>query len=69
MKDMDLYSFIAFIVVLVGGINLGIYGLIKVDLLMAILGELLGRLVLIGIGGAAGYLGYQLYLQRFKKIA
>lgn len=68
MKDLDLYSFIAVIVLLVGGINLGIYGLIRVDILSAILGELVGRLLFIGIGGAAGYVGYQIYLQRFKKV-
>lgn len=67
MKEFTLYSWIAFILVLVGGINWGLVGLFQFDLVSAILGHLLGRLVFIIVGGAAGYLGYLLYLEKFKK--
>ena len=68
MKDLDLYSFISLILVLVGGINLGLLGLFDVNLIMAILGVMLGRLLFIIIGAAAGYLGYMLYIDRMKKV-
>ncbi len=69
MKDLDLYGWIAFITVLVGGIITGLEGITGSNLLVVILGPFLGRFVLVGIGAAAGYLGYMLYLSRYKKIA
>ncbi len=67
MKDFDLYTWIAFILVLVGGINWGLMGLFNVNLVSAILGDLLGRLIFIVVGVGAGYLCYLIYLQKFKK--
>lgn len=67
MKDLDLYTWIALILVIVGGINWGLMGLFNVNLVSAILGELLGRLIFIVVGGGAGYLCYLIYLQKFKK--
>lgn len=67
MKDLDLYSWIALILVIVGGLNLGLYGLIHVDLISAIFGSLIGRLVFIIIGVGAGYFCYKIYLTKFKK--
>lgn len=67
MKDFDLYTWIAFILVIVGGINWGLVGLFNVNLVSAILGDLLGRLIFIVVGAGAGYLCYLIYLQKFKK--
>jgi uncharacterized membrane protein YuzA (DUF378 family) len=66
MKDLNLYGFIALILVLVGGINWGLFGLFNVNLIEAILGSLLGRLIFIVIGVGAGYLIYLLYLEKKK---
>lgn len=67
MKDLDLYTWIALILVIVGGVNWGLVGLFNVNLVSAILGDLLGRLIFIVVGGGAGYLCYLIYLQKFKK--
>lgn len=67
MKELNIYGWVALIGVLVGGINLGLMGLFGFGLITAILGNVLGRLVYIAIGVGAGYLGYLLYLDKFKK--
>lgn len=67
MKDLDLFSTIALAIVIVGGLNMGLYGITHINLLEVICGSGLGRLVFIIVGGAAGYLGYQYYLAKFKK--
>lgn len=67
MKDLDLYSWIALSIVLVGGINCGFIGLFDVNLFSAIFGNLLGRLILLIVAGGAGYLCYNIYLLKFKK--
>ncbi len=67
MKEFNIYGWVAYIALLVGGINLGLMGLFGFNLIEAILGTVLGRLVLIAIGAGAGYLGYLLYLDKFKK--
>lgn len=67
MKEYNLYGWIAFILVLVGGLNWGIYGIFGGDLITGIFGNLLGRLIFIIVGGAAGYLCYLVYLDKFKK--
>lgn len=67
MKDFDLYTWIAFILLIVGGINWGLVGLFNVNLVSAIFGDLLGRLIFIVVGVGAGYLCYLIYLQKFKK--
>jgi uncharacterized membrane protein YuzA (DUF378 family) len=68
MKELDLYSFISLILVLIGGINWGLIGIFNVNLLAAILGGLLSRLLFIAVGVGAGYLCYQMYLQKVKKV-
>lgn len=67
MKDFNLYGWIAFILLIVGGINWGIQGLFGADLVTAIFGNLLGRLIFLIVGGAAGYMCYLVYLDKFKK--
>ncbi|GEM_PF-999781 len=67
MKDLNWYGWIALILVLVGGINLGLLGLFNVNIISGILGVMLGRLIFIIIGVAAGYLCYLLYLEKMKK--
>jgi uncharacterized protein len=65
MKGMTFYESIAFIAVLVGGINWGLIGLFKLDLIQAIFGTgLLYRLIFILIGIAAGYLIYSLFIAK-----
>ena len=68
MKDLDLYSWIALALVVVGGINWGLMGLFNVNLVSAIFGDLLGRLIFIVVGVGAGYLCYLIYLTKFKKV-
>lgn len=67
MKDMDLYSMICYYTLMVGGLVLGLEGLFGFNLLTAIFGMLIGRVLCIAIGGASGYLGYRIYLDKFKK--
>jgi uncharacterized membrane protein YuzA (DUF378 family) len=67
LKEMDLYSQIAFYVVLAGGILWGIFGLFNANLLTSLFGGL-GRLLDIIIGVGAGWLCYKIYLEKFKKV-
>ena len=67
MKSISFYEYICLIILIVGGINWGLLGLFNVDIISGIFGSLLGRLIYIVIGAAAGYLIYQIYVQRFKK--
>ncbi|TAK73820.1 MAG: DUF378 domain-containing protein [Gammaproteobacteria bacterium] len=67
MKDLNLYGWIALIIVIIGGINWGLLGLFNVNIISAILGIMLGRLIFIIVGVAAGYLCYLLYLEKMKK--
>lgn len=67
MKDMDLYAWIALIILIVGGINWGLEGLFNFNLISSILGNMLGRLIFIVVGVAAGYMCYLIYLLKFKK--
>ena len=66
LKSWDLYSYICFILLLVGGIDLGLYGILGVNLFSAILGGFLARLVCLAIGIAAGYLIYLLVMEKKK---
>jgi uncharacterized membrane protein YuzA (DUF378 family) len=68
MKNLEIYRFIALVLVIIGGVNWGLVGIFNVNLLSAILGGFLGRLFFIGIGAAAGYLGYLIYLEKVKKV-
>ncbi len=63
--DLKLQVYIAMILVFVGAIDLGIFGLAGTDLISSILGHILGRLIFIVIGAAAGYL---IYLKFMKKV-
>ncbi|MFZ2314600.1 MAG: DUF378 domain-containing protein [Gammaproteobacteria bacterium] len=67
MKDLNLYGMIALILVLVGGICWGLVGLFDVYLITSVFGVILGRLIYVVVGVAAGYLCYLLYLEKFKK--
>lgn len=67
LKEMDLYSKIAFILVLVGGFCWLLVGLFDVYLVTGILGSFLGRIIYIAVGAAAGWLGYKIYLEMMKK--
>jgi uncharacterized membrane protein YuzA (DUF378 family) len=67
LKEMDLYSQIAFILVIVGGICWGLVGLFNLYLITGILGNLLGRLIYIAVGVGAGWLAYQVYNEKMKK--
>ena len=61
MKDLDLYGWIAFIILLVGGLNWGLVGLFNVNIISGIFGMMLGRLIFIIVGIAAGYFCYLIY--------
>jgi uncharacterized membrane protein YuzA (DUF378 family) len=65
MKNIKLLAMIAAIIVLAGGINWGLVGLLRVDLVSSIVGHALGRLVFIVVGVAAAYL---IYLKVTKKV-
>ena len=67
LKEMDLYSQIALILVLIGGICWGLVGIFNLYLVTGILGNLLGRLVYIIVGVGAGWLLYQIYVEKMKK--
>lgn len=70
MKDLHLYDLIALIIVLVGGINWGLVGLINLNLVTAIFGYgFFGRLIFIIVGVAAVYLIYELYVAKTKPSA
>lgn len=64
----DLYRQIAVILLVIGGLNWGLFGLFGFNLVTAIFGNLLGRLILVAIGVAAGYLCYLYYQSKFKRI-
>jgi uncharacterized protein len=64
MADPKLLTFASLIIVLVGSVNCGLYGLFHIDLIIGILGGLLGRLVYILIGAGAGYLIYTKFVKK-----
>lgn len=66
LKSWNLYSYVCFILLLVGGIDLGLYGILGVNIFHAILGNFLGRILCLVIGIAAGYLIYLLVLEKKK---
>lgn len=68
MRDLNLYGWIALILVIVGGINWGLVGLFNVNIISGLFGVILGRLIFIIVGVAAGYLAYLAYLEKIKKI-
>ena len=66
-KDLKNYRPIAIILLVIGGINWGLVGLFSLNLVTAIFGNFLGRLIFIIVGAAAGYLCYLFYLENFSK--
>lgn len=66
LKEFDLYTKIALIIVIIGGICWLLVGLADIYLVTAILGGLLGRLIYIIVGLAAIWLCYQIYLEKAK---
>jgi uncharacterized membrane protein YuzA (DUF378 family) len=68
IKTWDIYSYVCFILLLVGGINTGIEGILSSNLLLVIFGNVLSHLVFLAIGGAAGYLIYLLVMERKNRI-
>lgn len=68
ISNFKLYDSIALIIVIIGGINWGLVGLLQLNLISAIFGfGLLARLIYIIVGIAAGYLCYLIYLEKTKK--
>lgn len=64
IPNLPLFRMISLILLIVGGINAGIYGLIGADLLSSIMGGFLSRLLHIAIGAAAGLFIYLLYTKK-----
>lgn len=63
----DLYTTCALILVLIGGINWGLIGLVQLNLVGTIFGYgWLARLIYLLVGVAAGYLCYLIYAERSK---
>jgi len=61
---MDLWSLVALIILIVGGINWGFVGLFSTDLVTSIFGSLLARLIFIIVAVAAVYMIYILVMKR-----
>jgi len=68
MRALDMYGFIALILLVFGGLNWGLVGLFDVNIVSAILGHVLGRIIFIIVGVAAGYMCYLIYLDKTKKV-
>jgi uncharacterized membrane protein YuzA (DUF378 family) len=64
MNNKGFLTGLAFIIVIIGGINQGIAGLIDADLILSIFGKMLGRLFFVVIGVSAAYL---IYIKLAKK--
>jgi len=65
MKDTNILNWISWILVLVGGVNWGLYGLFKLNLVEAILGSgFLARLVYIIVGAGACYIIYTYFSKK-----
>lgn len=58
MQNFGILWTIARVLLLMGGINLGLYGLFKIDLITMILGNGLARLLYILMGVSAGFIIY-----------
>jgi len=64
-KNVNGYRPIAIILLVVGGLNWGLVGLFGLNLVSTVLGNLLGRLIFIIVGVAAGYMCYLFYVDNF----
>jgi hypothetical protein len=63
--DEKIIGFIALILVIIGGINWALVGLINLDLVVLLCGKtLITRLIYILIGAAACYLVYEKWLKQ-----
>ena len=60
MKNQDLIELIALILVIIGGINWGLIGLLNFNLVSAICGgmSLIARVIYVVVGASACYLAY-----------
>jgi uncharacterized membrane protein YuzA (DUF378 family) len=66
MRELTMYGWVALILVLVGGINWGLVGLFDFNIVTGIFGMMLGRIIFIVVGVAAGYLAYLIYKDKVK---
>lgn len=65
MKNLALIRWICWIIVVAGGINWGLWGLFRLNLVEAILGGgFLSRIVYIIVGLAAGFLIYSVVVKK-----
>ncbi len=55
MKNYHVIDIIAIILLLAGGLNWGLVGLFKLDLVTAIFGGVLSRIIFVLVGVAAAY--------------
>ena len=68
MNKLATLDGIAWLLVMIGAINWGLYGLFRFNLIEAILGTgFISRLIFIFVGAAAGYLIY-LFFKKNEKI-
>jgi uncharacterized membrane protein YuzA (DUF378 family) len=65
-KDVNGYRPIAYVLLIIGGINWGLVAL-GTNLVYAIFGNLFARLIYLIIGVAAGYECYMFYVEKFAK--
>ena len=66
LKKLDQWGWISLLLLVIGGLDLGIFGLIHVELIGAIFGNLLSRLIFIVMGVGAGYIIYLLFFKKGK---
>lgn len=69
MKGLGLWTQIAIIILIIGGINWGFVGLFNINPIAAIFGDVLSRIIFVIVGVAACYLIYHIYLDYFRKVA
>ena len=63
--DEKLIGLIALVIVIIGGINWGLVGLINVDLIVLLCGKtLITRLIYILVGASACYMIYEKWLKQ-----
>jgi len=57
-KEKDMVSWVAFVLMIIGGLNWGLVGLIKLDVIRAIFGDMtvLSRIIYLLVGISAIYL-------------
>jgi uncharacterized protein len=57
-KEKDMVSWVAFVLLIIGGLNWGLVGLIKLDVVQAIFGDMtvLSRIIYLLVGISAIYL-------------